>query len=316
GLQAADREFSAIGEEAFVQPVDTSSVGVFWVGEKDLGEFDLEAGARVERVEHTPTAGQSRDFSLFSASLGFVRNLNDAFSVSGVVDVSSRAPVSEELYSDGPHLATQTFDVGDDSLDREDALNASLTLQYNADRWGYSATVFYTDFSDFIYQTFTGEEEDSLAVAPYVQNDARFTGLDVSAYFGLGDYAGATWQLDALFDTVDATVSASDSKFLPRISPTRIGVGVSGQWSRFNASLDLLRVAAVDDVSANELPTDAYNDVRVDLGWRQPLARGELSVFLRGRNLTNDEQRNHTSYVKDFVPLPGRNVEVGARLSF
>lgn len=316
GVQISDREFSAIGEEAFVQPVDTSTVGIFWLGEKSLANTDVEAGVRLERVEHSPTMAQARDFSLFAVSLGFVHNPGDALSIRGIVDVSSRAPVSEELYSNGPHLATQTFDIGDDSLDQEEAINVALTLDYQSEDWGYTATVYFTDFSDFIYQTFSGAEQDGLAVAQYVQNDAQFKGLDVSTYFRLGDYAGASWRLEGLFDIVDVSVSGPDSQFLPRISPARLGLGLSGEWARFSAAVDLLRVAEVSDVSVGELPTDAYNDVRVDLGWRQPLARGALSVFLRGRNLTNDEQRNHTSYVKDFVPLPGRNLEVGARLSF
>ncbi|MFK7887362.1 MAG: TonB-dependent receptor [Gammaproteobacteria bacterium] len=316
GLQANAREFSVTGEEAFVPPVDTDSFGVFWVGERRFGDYQIEAGTRVERVSHSPEIGASRDFNLFSASVGIVSDLSEQLRVTGLLDASSRAPVSEELYSNGPHLATQTFDVGDDSLRRERALNASLTLDYANESWGYTATVYHTSFSDFIYQTFTGEIEDDLSVAEYRQDDARFTGLDANTYVNLGDWGGAQWQFDARFDSVRATVSGRESDSLPRISPTRVGVGLSGDWAQWRAAVALLRVSEVDDVPPEQLPTDAYNDVRIDLGYTTTVGRSELDVFLHGRNLTNDEQRNHTSLIKDFVPLPGRNIEVGARLNF
>ncbi|MEM6640816.1 MAG: TonB-dependent receptor [Pseudomonadota bacterium] len=315
GVQASDRDFAAVGEEAFVQPVETRTFGIFWVGEKTVGLTDLEIGARIERVDHDPTAARSREFTLFSSSIGGVRDLENGVRISGILDISSRAPVSEELYSNGPHLATQSFDIGDQDLGVERAINASVTLDYTGDDWGIVATTYYTRFSDFIYQTFPGGEEDGLPIGNYVQNDARFLGADLGAYFNLGNFGGASWQLDALFDTVDASVSGPQDE-LPRVSPARVGVGLSADWNQFTASVDLLRVARVDDVPSDQLPTDAYNDVRLDLGWRQQVGLGELTVFLRGRNLTDDEQRNHTSLVKDFVPLPGRNVQVGASLSF
>lgn len=316
GVHSAAREFSVLGEEAFVPPVDTDSLGLFWVGERPLGNWQLETGARVERVSHDPDAGRARDFSLFATSLGLVANPRDALTVTALVDVSSRAPVSEELYSNGPHLATGTFDVGDNELGRERALNASLTLDYDDGRWGYTATLYHTRFSNFIYQEVTADIEDGLSVAPYRQDDARFTGIDLHTFATLGAWRGAAFSLNARFDTVDATISRPDTKRLPRVSPTRLGLGLDAQWPRLGAGIEFVRVSAVDNVPPDQLPTDAYNDLRIDVTWRQPLPRGELSLFVHGRNLTDEEQRNHTSLVKDLVPMPGRNVEAGLRLSF
>ena len=75
-------------------------------------------------------------------------------------------------------------------------------------------------------------------------------------------------------------------------------------------------MAKVSDVPPEQFRTESYNDVRLDLTYRQPVALGALTVFAYGHNLTDEEQRNHTSLIKDFVPMPGRNIEIGARLAF
>jgi iron complex outermembrane receptor protein len=71
-----------------------------------------------------------------------------------------------------------------------------------------------------------------------------------------------------------------------------------------------------DDTAAFELETPGYDDLRVQLSGRFELGGSELTVFVQGRNLTDDEQRNHVSFLKDYAPLPGRSVLGGVRLSF
>ena len=240
GIQGAGREFSVVGEEAFVPEVDTDSVGVFWVVERQINDTQVEAGARVERVSHSPAVGRGRDFDLYAGSLGVIHDFSDALTLTALLDVSSRAPVSEELYSNGPHLATQTFDVGDNDLGREGAVNTAITLDYDDGRWGLQATLYNTSFNDFIYQIVSNELEDGLSIAPYVQEDANFTGLDLGAHVNLGDWSGASWQVTGLFDIVRARVSGDGSDFLPRISPTRIGLGLKADWNRLSAGLNLV----------------------------------------------------------------------------
>ena len=160
GIQLSDREFSAIGEEAFIQPVDTSSLGLFWVGQRSFGDLGLEMGLRYEGVDHDPSEGRSRDFNTGSVSLGLIQQFSDAWTLSGQLDYSTRAPVAEELYSFGPHLATNSFELGDDTLDEEGAANFSATLSYASENLWFSVSAYVTEFSDFIYQMNTGLEED------------------------------------------------------------------------------------------------------------------------------------------------------------
>ncbi|MEO0997457.1 MAG: TonB-dependent receptor [Pseudomonadota bacterium] len=316
GAQYTVREFAAIGEEAFVPPVDSDAYGLFWVGERDFGTFDLETGVRLERTDYSPSTGPDTDFTTFAASVGFVVDIAEATRLGLHTDLSTRAPVAEELYSNGPHLATNTFEVGDPALDRERALNLSATLTHRGDGFRAMATLYAIDFSDFIYQADTGVEEDELPVFAYRQDDARFYGLDVEAGWTLHRAGDRTLELTALFDTVDATVDVSGNDRLPRIPTTRLGLGLNFSDARLRAGIEILRGLEQDDIAEFELPTDAYTDLRVDLSYRMAVGDGFVETFVYGRNLLDDEIRDHTSFIKDLVPEPGRRLEAGLRIAF
>ena len=124
-------------------------------------------------------------------------------------------------------------------------------------------------------------------------------------------------QLKALYDFVDAELDVSGNQNLPRIPPARYGLGLETSWGRFSASLDYLRVKQQQDTADFEFATDAYNDLGAYAEFTQPLsATTSLTGFVRGKNLTNDEQRAHTSFIKSVAPAPGRAVDIGFRLVF
>lgn len=316
GLQFSDRDFSATGEEAFVQPVRTDSLGFFWVGERPLGESELETGIRYERIDHDPQDGVSRAFDLFAASVGLVIPLGEAWSFGGLLDHATRAPAAEELYSNGPHLATRAFEIGDPTLDEERATNLSATLGYAGDRLTLDATAYYHHFDDFIYERATGEIEDGLIVQQWSQADAEFYGVDLGASLTALEFDGGDLVLRGTYDEVRGRRKRGENRDLPRIPPRRVGLGATLNWSVITATLDYLWVAKQDRIATFELPTDAYEDLRIYLGANFLLGASDLEVFLVGRNLTDQEQRYHASFIKDFAPQPGRTVEGGLRLSF
>ena len=316
GLQVADRSFSVVGEEAFTPPVDTRSLGVFWVGERSFPGFELEAGARLEGVEHEPATGASRDFSTFSASLGAIFPLDATWTATVLADYSSRAPVGEELFSDGPHLATQSFEIGDPGLEEEKALNFSATLRGDGPRWSLAATLYHTSFSDFIYPYATGEEMEELVVRRFAQADATFTGMDLEASLGLMEWAGGSLGVRGFLDAVSAELDISGNDNLANISPRRAGIGLELSWGAFSVNLDYARVSDQDDVADHELPTEGYDDLRAYLSYEIERGGTVTRLFVRGRNLTGAEQRKHTSIVKDLAPDPDRMIEAGVRLQF
>ena len=316
GVQFGDRAFSVLGEEAFTQPVDTRSMGLFWVGERSFKKFALEAGLRAENVEHEPETGGDLDFTTFSASLGAIMPLNSTWTAAVLADYSSRAPVGEELFSDGPHFATRSFDIGDPGLGEEQARNLSATLRGQGRGWFFAGTVYHTSFNDFIYQAATGEEIDELLVRQFEQAGASFSGLDLEASLTLARWSGGELRLTGFFDTVEAELDVSGNDRLPLMPPDRIGFGLAVSWGAVSANLDYVRASAQTNTAEHELATEGYDDLRAWLSYA--IERDDMlaELFLRGRNLTGDEQRHHTSIVKDMAPAPGRTIEAGLRLTF
>lgn len=322
GLQLGDREFSALGEEAFVPPVDTETVGLFWVGQQALGNGELEAGLRFEQVDHSPSIDlPDLSFNSFSASLGLHGSINEAVTLSALVDLSDRAPTAEELYSNGPHLATNAFEIGDPNLNEEQVAALTLSARYATDRLEFDTSVYAMQFDDYIYEIGTGEELDELPVFRWQQDDATFVGANVKGAFKLASFGEGNLALNFLFDVVrgeldDDPDAGINNTNLPRIPASRGSLGLSWENDLWQMSIDYLRVNNQRRVAGFELPTDSYNDLTLFIQRTLALASGDLSVFLSGRNLTDDEQRHHGSIVKDFAPAPGRRWEVGIRMDF
>ena len=314
GLQISNRKFSALGEEAFVPPVDTQSLGLFWVGQKSLGDISLETGLRYEKVEHDPSEGRARDFNLGSASLGMIILLADSWTLSGQVDYSNRAPIAEELYSNGPHLATQTFEIGDASLDEETAKNISANLRYSSNRVNFALGAFSTDFDNFIYEANTGLEEDELPVLQWSQGDAKIIGMEAEASWTAITWSEGTLTLSAAYDLVEARLDEGSNRNLPRIPPQRWTLTGNFTQGPFQAEASWRTVSSQSDVAANELSTESYDDLRLYVSYAMDFGSTNVDLFVNGLNLTDEEQRLHTSFIAQMAPRAGRTIEAGFRI--
>ena len=201
-------------------------------------------------------------------------------------------------------------------MTRKEAVNLSAILDAQGDRWSLQGTLYLTEFSDFIYQQATGEEEHGLAVLLYSQADATFIGLDLEGTATVASWEDGRLEFNAFYDTVSAELDIIGNDNLPRIPPQRAGLGLDLSWGSVDASIDYVRAFKQNDTADFELATDAYDDLRAYIGWAGELGSTSFTVFVQGRNLTDDEQRLHTSIVKELVPQPGRTIEGGVRISF
>jgi len=250
-------------------------------------------------------------------SSGLVIPLSPELQIGAVVDYSSRAPVAEELYSNGPHLTTNSFEVGNINLDNEKATNIAVTVEYDAEEMSGRVTLYSTQFSDFIFQQAIGAEEDGLPVVAYNQQDAKFYGLDAELTSLLAEWEDGEVELSLQFDWINASLDISGNDHIPRTPPLRFGMGVHGRWGPFSATLDYLRADNQTDVAPQELASENYYDLDLYLGYEIKLsARADIEVFIQGKNLGDEEQRHHVSFIKDFAPAPGRTFLAGLKLNF
>jgi len=153
GVQLRERDFSAVGEEAFVTPSLTQQIAGFTFHQVELGNIHLEGSARYENTkQENDTLDINRNFDLFSVSGGGDIHINDALRIGGTVFRTERAPTTEELFSNGPHLATNQFEIGDVNLDKETATGAEAAIRFKGGNNSITLNAFYTDYSDYIYE--------------------------------------------------------------------------------------------------------------------------------------------------------------------
>lgn len=316
GLQASGRAFSAIGDEAFTPPVDSNELGLFVVEERDVGRAKLELGARLERVRHRPSVGPLLEFNLSNFSAGVIVPVAGDVETTVTLGSFQRAPVAEELYSNGPHLATGTFDVGDSTLrpERSTAIEAGLRDQVGDWRW--SVSYFRNEFDRFIYQQDAGFEDpvSELPVLLYAQQDAIFTGFEAEIEGTLIDSSWGQLRMRLFTDSVRATLA--DGTPVPRIPPQRHGVALTFMRDAWFGRLGWTRHDSQSRVAPGELPTPGYDMLDFDLDYTLYTGTGTWSLFMRATNLLDEDARRHASFLKDQVPLAGRSVRVGARLAF
>ena len=71
-----------------------------------------------------------------------------------------------------------------------------------------------------------------------------------------------------------------------------------------------------DRLFRNETETAGYTLLNLNASY--VLARSHYAHVLSfsGLNLTDELYRRHTSFIKDFAPLPGRSIVAGLRANF
>ncbi|HEX7029360.1 MAG TPA: TonB-dependent receptor [Gammaproteobacteria bacterium] len=314
GVQLRGRDFAAVGEEAYVPPTDARSIGVFLVEEREFDQWRVEAGGRVETQEQDPQGFAGQSDTAFSASAGIVRKLGNAQSVGVNFTRAQRMPDIEERYSEGPHLATLQYEIGDPALDTETANNIDLTWRKAGDGVNWTLNLYYNRVDDFIYLDNTGAEIDGLPVAVYTQADAVLKGYEAEVVLPLLEESGDSLDLRLFSDYTRGTLDGGGN--LPRIPPLRFGAGLDYTTAKWTAGVEAIRYDEQDKVAANELPTEGYVMLDASVSWRIFTPHADWNVFVRASNLLDEEARRHSSFLKDLAPLPGRNFTVGVRAGF
>jgi iron complex outermembrane receptor protein len=317
GFQAGRREFEAIGEEAFVPANDSDSWALFAFEEVAAGAATWQLGARYESldVEVAGSGLPDRSFSGVSGSLGVTWKASDVVSASASLSRSVTLPNPEALYSNGAHAATRTFEVGDPTLGEETSLGLDVGAHVELGRVHLEAALFANRVDGFIYEAFTDEVEDGLQVVRFRQDDAELTGGEVEAHVELVHGEDRHLELDLSTDWVRAELVDSGAA-LPRIPPLRYGAGLSWRQGAWSARAGVRRFERQDRVAPFERETGGYTLVEASVGWRFFLGATVHDLLLSGTNLTDEEARVHTSFLKDQAPLPGRDLRLSWRLAF
>ncbi len=324
GLQVVSGEFSALGEEAFIPRTDLLDIGLFLLEDYHTGDWLFEFGLRLDHDSREPEQlAHKRDFNAVSASASALWQFRPAWQAGLSLSRAERAPAIEELYSNATavspegwieHAATGSIELGDSDLDTEVSNNVDLSLDWQGDGNYASLSLYYNDFSDYIGLFATGQEWQEVPVYQYRHSDAEFYGAEAEAEFAVASTAAGEVRLRLFGDSVRGTLDGGGD--VPRLPPLRLGARLAWTTDALELWGQVLKAADQDRPGDNEEVTEGY--VRWDMGaeYRLPLGSTELLLFGKLNNLTDEEIRLSTSFLREVAPEAGRGIEAGLRLRF
>lgn len=362
GYQWDISDKQAFGAEAFTPDTSRRSQGVFWLVEQEFGDHHVDLGARYERTTLASDDVRLDTFNSVSASAGYLYHFDKFSSVSVNLSHAERAPSATEVFANGEHFATRTYELGTfyelhaedngeyhieeagHALNTETSNNIDVGFHYENEQLHAELNVFYNRVDDFIYERFTGissnllhtdegheeaheegheeghEEphdehdhgaEEGLQVVQFAQTDAELYGYELDLSYRIDDQ----WSLHGFSDYTRAKQRGGDD--LPRIPAQRIGIEARYQAQQWDAALGYTRYLEQDRIATNETVTPAFGllDARLNY-YPQWLAQYGATVYLKGENLTNQLGLVHSSFLKDDVPMAGRNLQLGVSINF
>ncbi len=305
--------------------------GTYLIEEIEFEALKIEAGLRFDYVLNKPKEDdpnsdigniRQREFSALSSSLNAFYELSEGFSVGTVLLHSFRAPSLEELYSEGPHLASFSFEIGNPELNPERSLAKELFARWQGSKSTMRFAIFHNDFSNFNYAQDTGEANNrfpSLNNYQFVGTKAELYGFEAAVEHQFLQH----WVVDASAsftigerDTTDVNGNNPGTRPLPMIPPFKAKSSLKYAKDGFEIGSRFTFAAEQDRTGEFEETTDSYFLTDLFAQYRFNTKKLLHTISLNVNNLLDEEYYNHLSRIKDLRPEPGRNFSLLYRIYF
>jgi iron complex outermembrane recepter protein len=323
------------------------NIALYAVEELGHGTWRLQLGARYDHAHYEPqrqtviivgdrsVRTTPRTFGSFSGAIGTLYAPREGVRIGANVSRAYRTPDFNELYSSGPHLAANAFEVGDPELRQETGVGADLFARITRERLHVEVAVFRNWLNDYISPSSRGDAVQSPQGQPVFQftnQDAVFTGAEGELQLRVAPRV----VVDAVLSHVVAqftggrdpipvfvtTPTGLDTAFVPAsrypalIPPTNGRVELRYEQPRYFGAVGSRFAMEQSRVGDFEEPTSGYAVAHMSVGYR--LLRGSTlgTLTLRVDNLLDTVYREHLSRVKAIMPEPGRSVSLLYRLAF
>ncbi|MEX0662415.1 MAG: TonB-dependent receptor [Balneolaceae bacterium] len=333
GLWGEIQDYSVIGTRT--PDANQYSASAYVIQEGDSGPLHYEFGSRLEYVHSRPDEerfssriGQieKRSFLGLATSASAIYRLNNSLFIGTTAMHSFRAPTLEELFSEGPHLAAYSYEIGNPRLDPERGIGLELFLRYRADRMSAELAIYRNQFQNYLYTRDTGEQsisDPSLNNYQFVGEQALFNGVELSGETQLtnqlqvgGNISYTVADRDVSEEEQTVTGYENDTRPLPMIPPLQGSVFTRYNLNNFTASIRYTLSDEQTRLGEFEERTSGYQLLGATLQYRISSSRYLHTFSLSGNNLLNTTYQNHLSRVKEIYPEPGRGFNLLYRLYF
>jgi iron complex outermembrane recepter protein len=328
GVQYVTQDARIRGDEKYLPDSRKHNLGLFTLQTLEQGPIRFEGGLRVEFARLNADADPilaanggpvgatalARSFTPISASMGanyeFIKDWRVGLSLSH----SERAPAIDELFSNGAHGGSQQFLVGNPDLNLEKSNGVELSVHRTTGPVHVQGSIYYSRYSNFIFQAPTGVIRDGLPEYDYREGKADYYGFEVESDVKFGKALGIDWGGELVADAVRAKIQNFGNA--PEIPPFRVLGGLTGSRGQVDGRVEVEHVTAQHRTAPIETPTPGYTMVNASFDWHPLAANPQLTLSLIGNNLFDVNARRHASDLKDYAPLAGRDIRLAARVSF
>ena len=305
-----DEEHHVHGSSVVMPDTKTEKYSLFALEHKQLGDVHVELGARVDH-QKVQVESEQKNYSGTGVSASAAANWEFApnYKLSIVGSHQQRLPLAQELYANGLHFATNTYEVGNPDLDKESSNNLELGFEYEGAKLDYHAHIYHNWFDDYIYGATTARN-GNLRGVEYTQDKARFYGAEAEATYALND----TYKLGVFGDYVRGKIEGENA---PRIPAGRLGTKVEADFADgWSGMAEYYHVFNQDKTASYEDETQGYNMVNVGLSYANTIAdKNAYRVYFKANNLLDDQVYSHSSFLSN-IPQVGRNFTVGVQYDF
>jgi len=321
GISIEHRDFE-IGGYVFTPPSYSLNLSTFLYGDFHFNKFNVDAGLRLsydlikpktEKVSRRIGLIRKREFLNLSASVSVIYQISDIVYLGTNLSRSTRVPTIEELFSEGPHLAAYSYEVGNPDLNSEHGWGVEFFVYHKFEKLDFNLNAFYDYLNSYIIPRNTGTINYQTFLPIYATSgvNARIFGFEGAVKVKLIDkiyFQSSVSQTTGEFvDTKKPLPQIPPLKGLNQIyySSEKVLLGISNEWA-----------ASQKRVDEFESPTAGYGIVNL-YGQYILTINKLISVFsINLDNLFNKEYRNHLSRIKSIYPEPGRNLRITMKLMF
>ena len=311
GTQYGQQKLELTGEEAFLAPNTTKKWRVFALEHAQLNDVHVELAARVDQQKIDIDDSSKKDFdgSAFSVSGAANWEFAPNYKLSLVTSHQERLPLAQELYADGGHFATNTYELGNDQLSKEKSNNVELGFHYDDNTFDYHVHVYHNWFDDYIYAQTLDRYKD-FRLVQYAQDKAKFYGAEAEA----GYQISPIYKLSVFGDYVRGKI---DNDNAPRVPAGRLGTKLNADFDdHWSGSAEYYHVFQQDKIAAYETDSQSYNMLNLGVAYSGNYSNvSDYRVFLNANNLLDDQVYQHASFLST-IPQVGRNFSVGVNFSF
>jgi iron complex outermembrane receptor protein len=321
GFWFDSRDFD-IGGNVFTPPSKSLHLAGYVYESFQLNRLSVEFAARYNFDNIKPDAEdpnsnigyiRERTFHTYSLSFSALYQLTQTFSFGGNVSKSSRTPTIEELYSEGPHLAAYSYEIGNPDLEAESGIGSELFAYYKSEKLFVLGTAFLNSLSSYIIPRNTGNINWRLILPEYQTYgvEALFFGGEIEAQW----HVLPAWTFHTSASYTQGSFKSSGDP-LPWIPPLKGEVGVSYKNGPLSLNLNTEWAASQNRTDEFEDPTEGYAILNASALYSLTVGEQVHHLSLSVDNLLNTEYRNHLSRVKSIMPEAGTNVRITYKLYY